>query len=348
MNVYLAIIFFGASTRLILKGFIELTHNTELFTTLSNHDVFLIGFPLPYLSFRNLVFKKSVFKRIYLIHFILPALLTIEINYHLFEELLRVEFYFLIKSLIISIVVFYSVMCFILLNKSFWRKTTVIELKTENDTILKKWTIVFFTAFMITGLRVIMDQLFLKEKDFLSENFFTWMTWLIVFIMILSTPSILNVYISQISRERGKDTKYYSNWQLKPTYTITNPKDIQLSQKINGELEQYFIRISQFVEENHLFRKSDFTIHELALKSKSPISHLSFIFKYHSDISFNDFRKKERIKDAIALIEEGYLKSNTLESLSKTIGFYTYNSFFIAFKEITGKAPQNYVTTLKE
>lgn len=150
--------------------------------------------------------------------------------------------------------------------------------------------------------------------------------------MILSSPSILNVYISQISRERGKDTKYHSNWQLKPTYTITNPKDIQLSQKINGELEQYFIRITQFVEENQLFRKSDFNIHELALKSKTPISHLSFIFKYHSDISFNDFRKKERIKDAIALIEEGYLKTNTFESLSKTVGFYTFNSFFYSFK----------------
>jgi YesN/AraC family two-component response regulator len=72
------------------------------------------------------------------------------------------------------------------------------------------------------------------------------------------------------------------------------------------------------------------------------------MFKYHSEISFTDFRKKERIKDAIALIDEGYLKTNTLESLSKTVGFNTYNSFFKGFKEITGKAPQNYVSTITE
>ena len=54
------------------------------------------------------------------------------------------------------------------------------------------------------------------------------------------------------------------------------------------------------------------------------------------------------IIDAVALIEEGYLKTNTLDSLSKKVGFNTYNSFFMGFKEITGKAPQNYVTTLTE
>jgi AraC-like DNA-binding protein len=224
----------------------------------------------------------------------------------------------------------------------------VIEFKTEHEKLMKKWTIVFYIAFMVTAIKIIFDQLFLRDKLHISENFFTWITWLIVFIMILSSPSILNGYISQISLGKDKGTKTNSNWRLKPTYTITNPKDIQLSLKINGELGEYFVRITQFVEKNHLFRKSDFSIQDLALKSKIPISHLSFVFKYHSDISFTDFRKKERIKDAVALIEEGYLKSNTLETLSKTVGFNTYNSFFMGFKEITGKAPQNYVSTLTE
>jgi hypothetical protein len=52
-----------------------------------------------------------------------------------------------------------------------------------------------------------------------------------------------------------------------------------------------------------------------------------------------------RIQDSLALIEEGYLKTNTFDSLSKNVGFSTYNTFFIAFKEVTNKAPQEFVTS---
>jgi AraC-like DNA-binding protein len=79
-----------------------------------------------------------------------------------------------------------------------------------------------------------------------------------------------------------------------------------------------------------------------------PKSHLSFIFKYHSTISFSDFKKLNRIQDAIELINEGYLKTNTFDSLSKQVGFSTYNTFYIAFKEVTNKAPQEYVNGKNE
>ena len=348
VNIYLALIFFAVSTRLIFKGFVELTNNTELFSILFHNDVSMIALPFPYLYFRNLVYRKSIFKTSYLFHFVLPILISIEINYHLLEEVLQEDLSFIMKLLIISIILYYMIVISILLRKSFWRKTTVIEFKTEHEKLMKKWTFLFYITFLVTAIKIICDQLFLKDNLHISENFFTWTAWLIVFVVILSSPSILNGYISQISWAKDKENKTISNWRLKPTYTITNPKDIQLSQKINGELGEYFIRITQFIEGNHLFRNSDFSIQDLALKSKIPISHLSFIFKYHSEISFTDFRKKERIKDAISLIDEGYLKTNTLESLSKTVGFNTYNSFFMGFKEITGKAPQNYVSTITE
>jgi AraC-like DNA-binding protein len=87
-------------------------------------------------------------------------------------------------------------------------------------------------------------------------------------------------------------------------------------------------------------------LNDLALKSKIPASHLGYIFKHHSEVSFSDFRKIVRIQDAVALIEEGYLKTNSLDSLSKEVGFYTYNSFYTAFKEVTGNAPQKYVSAL--
>jgi AraC-like DNA-binding protein len=346
VNIYLALILFLVSLRLILRGYIELTHNTELFQALSSYDVFFIVFPIPYLYLRNLVFKKSIFKRSYLYHFIIPALITIENNYHLFEKLFRFELNFLMKSLIISIVVYYAVTSFILLRKSFWRKTSGIELKTEHETLMKKWTIVFYIAFIISAIKVIWDQLFLTKTDFLSENFFTWISWLVVFVIILSSPSILNVYITIISKEREDKPSVISNWRLKSINQISNIQDLQLSEKINDELDVYFQQIDEFIEKEHFFRQSGLSLNDLAVKLKIPKSHLSFIFKYHSSISFSDFKKLIRIQDAIGLIDEGYLKTNTFDSLSKEVGFSTYNTFFIAFKEVTGSAPQEYVTGL--
>ena len=235
-----------------------------------------------------------------------------------------------------------------ILLKSFWRKRPLVDIRTEQETLLKKWTIVFFFAFIVTGIKLNWSVLVLGDIGLLSDNFIIWLSWLIVFIMILTSPSILNAYISQLSREGDRATKPISFWRLKPISTITNPKDIQLSKRINGELDVYFLQITQIVEEKHLFRKSDMTVNELALKSKIPVSHLSFIFKYHSDISFTDYRKMARIQDAVALIEEGFLKTNTLDALSEKVGFNTYNSFYIGFKEFTGKAPQSYVISLGE
>jgi hypothetical protein len=34
------------------------------------------------------------------------------------------------------------------------------------------------------------------------------------------------------------------------------------------------------------------------------------------------------------------------EVIAKEVGFYTYNSFYTAFKEVTGNAPQKYVTAI--
>jgi AraC-like DNA-binding protein len=346
VNVYLAVMILAVSTRLIFRGIIELTHNTDLFMTFSRNDVSLMALPLPYLYFRNLVFKKSIFKTRYLFHFLLPILASIEMNYHLFEGLFHVELTFLVKSLIISIVLYHLVMTSILLRKSFWKKTKVIEFKTEYETLIKKWTIVFYFAFLMTAIKIVWDQLFLYDNLTISENFFTWISWLIVFVTILTSPSILNIYLSQISREREVTSNVISNWCLKSTSKISNKQDLQLSQKINPELNAYFQQIDQFIEKEHLFRQSGLSVNDLALKLKIPKSHLSFIFKYHSTVSFPDFKKLIRIQDAIKLIDDGYLKTNTFDSLSKEVGFSTYNTFYTAFKEVTSKAPQEYVTEL--
>ena len=42
------------------------------------------------------------------------------------------------------------------------------------------------------------------------------------------------------------------------------------------------------------------------------------------------------------LIENNFLKLNTLDSLAIKVGFSSYNPFFTSFKDVTGTTPQAY------
>ncbi|MDG2193936.1 MAG: AraC family transcriptional regulator, partial [Polaribacter sp.] len=57
-----------------------------------------------------------------------------------------------------------------------------------------------------------------------------------------------------------------------------------------------------------------------------------------------EYRMHGRIQDAIQFIENGFLKTGTLESLSSKVGFSSYNPFFRAFKKITKLSPQEYIS----
>ena len=91
-----------------------------------------------------------------------------------------------------------------------------------------------------------------------------------------------------------------------------------------------------------------FLIDKLAVEMKVPKSHLKYIFKYHSKISFSEFKKTIQIKNAIEFIDKGYLKTNTLDSLAIKTGFSSYSPFFKSFKSITNLSPQDYVKDQKD
>jgi AraC-like DNA-binding protein len=346
LNIYLGILLLGTSIRSILRGFLELTQQTEIISSFCEMDLFVIGIPLPYLYFKNLESNKSNFEPRDLLHFLLPILSLFQHTSHFFGDILQVELDYFNRYLIVFLCFYYFILSLAILKKVIWKKAALIEIETENSVLLKKWTIILFIATLVTGCKLAFSVMTLGYSDLSGDNYLLLMVWAAVFIYLLTSPSLLEVYVNQIQYLEPAQTKGKSFWQLKPIKQITNPKDIQLSVKINSELDEYFLHITQFVETEHFFRKSDVTLNDLAIKSKIPISHLTFIFKYHSEATFSDYRKVARIQDAVDLIQMGYLKTNSLDSLSKEVGFYTYNSFYTAFKEVTGNAPQKYVTAL--
>lgn len=354
VNIFLAIMIFGVSIRFISRGYLGLTNQVEHIVYFSKSMYYVFGFALPCLYFKYLVFPKLPFQYKSLLHFILPTILIVENNLHLIENLFEVELNGVITFLLVAQAIYYFTVVYLLLRKHIWKKPGQIELETEQTVILKKWTFVLFVTFTLMLVRLFTAIFFMQNKEFISDNYFVWIhsaAWFVVFIMILTSPTILNGYIQEISKVSNAvefQTKQTSNWRTKPTTEISNAQDLQLSIKMNLRLEEYFLKIDEVIEKENYFLKPGFTLEDLASKLLIPKSHLNFLFKYHSETSFSDFKKIVRIKMALQLIEEGYLKKNTFEFLAKKVGFSTYNTFYLSFKEVTGLAPQKYIDSKNE
>ena len=140
-----------------------------------------------------------------------------------------------------------------------------------------------------------------------------------------------------------KNSLVFNNWNLKTSIEITNAQDRKLRAKANDNLERYILAIEKAALENHIFRNPKFDLQMLAIEVKAPKSHLAYLFKYHSKLFFPEFKNMVQIKDTEKFIEQGFLFTNTLNSLSVKVGFSSYSPFFVAFKKYTGYSPQDYL-----
>ena len=71
-----------------------------------------------------------------------------------------------------------------------------------------------------------------------------------------------------------------------------------------------------------------------------------FLIKYHIKLSFTEFKNQSRIVDSTNLIQSGFLKTNTLDSLAVKVGFKSYSSFFTNFKKYKQISPKEYINNI--
>jgi YesN/AraC family two-component response regulator len=167
---------------------------------------------------------------------------------------------------------------------------------------------------------------------------------IILFLKILVSPEILFGYNALYKKINAPNlnTLLLSDLWILSQPIINNVQDEQLRSKIVEKLEFNLSVIEDLAFNKKWFRNPNSKQDMLAIELEIPKSHVGFIFKYHSKMSYTEFRKIIRVYDSIQLMEENYLKANTLESLASKVGFSSYNPFFTTFKDVTGTTPQNY------
>lgn len=354
MNIYMVLLMSVISCRFFLFGIINLISNPEILTTYTKYsNLSALVIPISYLYFENLAQKKQSFNRTELLHFIFPVcyfIITSQTYTYSPPGFLVKLLFFLVFSVYLIIYLYWS---YATLKNTIWSKSAESKIIRKQNNKIHHWTLFLFIALLLASIRLLIS-LFIEVSHNgttrgLSYQWISSLIWIAILIKILATPEILYGYKlldEKLKENRNSHLVFNEIWLMQPVVEINNSQHFILKEKIDDNLQNYFEAIEKGALQYDFFRDSKLTLTDLATKLGIPKSHLSYLFKYHATISFSEYKKIIRIQDAVKLIENGYLKNNTLDSLSKKIGFTSYNPFFTSFKEIIGIAPAEYINKI--
>jgi len=249
----------------------------------------------------------------------------------------------------VSIILYltYAILGFLLLYKNVWNRKTEIKVVQKQNNVIKNWTIFLFICLILILTINLVKSLVLKDPIFSYK--YLWISslvWMCVFLKLILTPEIIYGYnfLNKTIKTAVEEVVLKNVWLLEGTVIpITIEREKILAQKIKPLLMEYLHQIEELSFRSHAFRNPDYGLNEIATALKIPISHINFVFKYHCNESFSDYKKIVRIHDATKLQENGYLNNHKVEMLAIYVGFTSYNTFNIAFKNITGVTTQEYL-----
>jgi AraC-like DNA-binding protein len=312
--------------------------------------VFILIIPSLYLYFKSLVLQLRPKLSKDGKHFVLPIIFPFIIlffsrnsNNYQFNRLT------IALSLLCIYVLFYFIKALLLLNKSVWRKKCNSIKQNRGDKILKNWTLFLFSVVSVITLCLFFS--IYKNRypnSFVNISDLIWLRtllWLIVFIKILITPEILygwNFFNQTVTEDKFGNLLTSEIWNTELKSNVTSLQDKLLKQTVESNIKEYIIAIDLISADFEMFKNPKFSISDISEKLIIPLSHLNYVFKYHCRLSFSDYKKVIRIQYSIILIESNYLKTNTLDTLAKQVGFASYNPFYTSFKDITGKSPKRF------
>jgi AraC-like DNA-binding protein len=354
INKYLIFLILNTSFRYIFHFIFSINPSFFPYTILILADSsLLIASPFFYLYFEDLIFEEK-FNKKKLLHFALPSILIILLAISNIVEnqkhLLIVRTFIIVGGLSI---LFYLALGFKLLYTNVWFRKSEIKLIQDQNKLIRNWTLfLYFTFVSIFIFRFFMITIFYGNVGYNhNEIWLPALTWSLIFLKFIITPEIQYGY-GFLNKKNEASTNQYiipKLWSLEtPTEKINLPRDIKLAEKLNASIKRYIHQIEDAAFHSQIFRNQDISTDDIATHLKIPSSHIRFVFKYHCKETFSDYKKIVRVHDASKLLDNGYLKNNTIDSLSAEVGFVTYNTFHVAFKSITGITTLEYIKKISQ
>jgi AraC-like DNA-binding protein len=350
MNIYIIFIIITISLRFFLMAVAHFSLEESFKSFCSIYSNFaLIIIPLFYLYFKNLSNETKELKKSELFHFIFPVFFFLVLIHHNSLKIFYKNLDFFLFIIFLLYIILYTFISHKVLKQNIWLANEKGNVFKKQGILKSNWTYFLFLAIILLELRLLGSILFELSFAHIGKDYnFQWigaLIWLIILVKIIASPEILygfDALRKKINENRNESLILNTVWNIKSKRQINNAQHQQLKQKIGPNILNYIEKIENISLQGQLFRDSTVTIADLAYKLNAPKSHVAYLFKYHSTKSFSEYKKLIRIQDAITLINNNYLADNTLDYLSKKVGFPSYNTFFTSFKEISGVSPFEY------
>ena len=119
----------------------------------------------------------------------------------------------------------------------------------------------------------------------------------------------------------------------------------EMSEKLMPEIERLF-------NEEKIYKRQGLTMDNVAKMLNTNQRYLSIVINECYQTTFPEFVKTFRIDETIEMFKEshenGKYANYTLQAIAEEAGFIGKNTFYSAFKEVTGVTPTEYLKTLRE
>ena len=139
INIYIALIIFFSSFRLLLIGLNELIVNSYLnYIIHHNNIIFIFLVPFFFLYFKNLITSQKNFVVKDLFHFILPTLFVLESRFSIIEFVFNSDRRYILLYIFILYIVVYDILIFFKLNKNIWHKKGSLEIVIKQNSLISQ------------------------------------------------------------------------------------------------------------------------------------------------------------------------------------------------------------------
>lgn len=380
MEINIVIISAAFAAALCLAvGVIMLLNNNNIFHKWLPHAVLVLGF-LNIIDLLNFVIDHTYFYDVFKIYYsdfqniilrlvslITPAFLPVlffgnfELKFKYFN-ILRVSSILLLSIIILFLVldttyhkiafIVYYYSCFIFFLYLIITNKTYLK---ENNAYI--FLLVIFYSFVFVYIVSIIyliynDALFSRFSDLLPGldfdlpntfiKFIFNLRLIIIPIAFLINPKLLfgSYYFESKSKLEGSQyvINHWSNIRIEKINKI----DFKTFEELNVNLLELISKLiqieTQFIRNEVLYNNLEDISQLINEKTQS----VEFIFKYHNTLTFSKYMIKIKMLRAAFLIEDGYLKNNTVTQLSQLSGYNSRSAFFTKFKQVNGFSPSKY------
>ena len=154
-NIYLILLLLLTSIRYFINGFDLIDGNSFVNKLLDNfQNLQMLTYPLLYLYFKNLIFNTKNIKLNESKHFIFLIILRI-INQKIIDSPISesVTIYYIYFLFFLSYTFFYLILIYRLLNKEIWNRVGILAIVTDQNKLLKKWSVFLFLTVLFISVR---------------------------------------------------------------------------------------------------------------------------------------------------------------------------------------------------